>query len=671
MFCDTCLAIFSKKWGLADEEWSHSVGGPHHKDLIELRRSASENCRICKAIWLECIIAFGKEDWTNAEVSTSFKVAHQSASIEHAIKQGRRMELQIEVSRTLGRDEIHRRMFFDLLPYNLAENHCPKTTESTTSQDTLSRWYRDCLGNHKECRPIFDGSYLPSRLLDVGEPSSSEPAKLVTIDNGSTIDGKNLHNRTPVYATLSHCWGKSQPLRLLTQNMRQMKQGVPRESLPRIFSEAITVCWQLGIQYLWIDCLCICQDSEEDWVRESSLMGKIYSHAIINIAATGSVDCDGSLFDATSGRPSVGLISWGVLPESEYVVVENNIEWAKSFLNQPLLRRAWVMQERFLATRIIHFAGSELIWECRTTAATESYPIQVPDVLRPFHDRRNRFWRTDFVEDDGAWSVLVQDYSKCELTFSKDKLVALSGLISTLKSRGLARGRCWAGMWEADLPYGLLWTRAAMDENRWPRVRPGRYRAPSWSWASLDCPVWTEWASGTGESLLISFWEVREDSDAGSTRALSDYPLSIRIVGPLAKVSIISKGFGVEALGRGVERVQGISYCISRIFGQRTPEHHGENSAADLETTNFLDDTWNDAVFDDFDEKNLEKSIWCAPIYNCEKWTENTNASTRLLGLLLEKVEGNTFRRVGAFSVGHYPDQEALKRLSACTYTVI
>jgi hypothetical protein len=116
MFCDTCLAIFSKDWSLADEDWSHYVKGPHHNDLIGLKQSASQSCRICKAIWLECIVGFGKEDWSNVEVGTSFKVAHQSASIEHAIKQGRRMELQIEVSRTLGHNEIHRLMTFELLP---------------------------------------------------------------------------------------------------------------------------------------------------------------------------------------------------------------------------------------------------------------------------------------------------------------------------------------------------------------------------------------------------------------------------------------------------------------------------------------------------------------------------------------------------------------------------
>jgi hypothetical protein len=116
MFCGTCLAIFSKNWDLADEDWSHSINGIHHKDLSGLKRSASQGCRICKAIWIECIVGFGKEDWSNVEVNMSFKVTHRSTSVEHAIRQGQRMKLYIKVSRTIGYDELRRLMRFDLLP---------------------------------------------------------------------------------------------------------------------------------------------------------------------------------------------------------------------------------------------------------------------------------------------------------------------------------------------------------------------------------------------------------------------------------------------------------------------------------------------------------------------------------------------------------------------------
>ncbi|KAJ4355577.1 uncharacterized protein N0V89_003597 [Didymosphaeria variabile] len=539
---------------------------------------------------------------------------------------------------------------------NPVEHVASDTAGSVTSGSRLLKWYQGCLNHHEDCRPIFDSSYRPSRLLDLRQ-APSEPVKLVA------FDGEDLESSSPAYATLSHCWGSSQPLRLLTTNIEQLKEGIPRDTIPRVFSEAIDVCWHLGLRYLWIDSLCILQDSVEDWVRESQLMGMIYSRAMINIGATGSTNCNGSLFNTAQEAPSVGLVAWEGVDDIKYVVVENDIEWSKSFMDQPLLRRAWVMQERLLATRMIHFAQSQLVWECRTTAATEAYPVRVPEALWPFHNRRNRFWGAEFTEDDGAWSVLVGEYSKCELTFSKDKLVALSGLVTALEATGLTRGRYWAGMWEADLPYCLLWTRGAIDPSQQEASRPSAYRAPSWSWASLNHPIWTAWASGSAESPLVSHWGVKEEKGPSSSASLLlHYPVSIHLKGPLVQVEIQVKGPRVEAIGRGIERVQGVSYSIARIVKKRSTIDFRDD---------FWDDAWNDVVFDDFDETNLIKKTWGAPIYECEEWIEDADDDMRLLGLLLEEVEHGTFRRIGAFSIGHLPDRQALKRLAARTYTII
>lgn len=518
----------------------------------------------------------------------------------------------------------------------------------------LLNWYQDCLENHQECRPIFNDTYTPSRLLDIGR-SNVEPVKLLDSSGGLT----QISN--PVYATLSHCWGDSQPLRLLTSNLQEFQQGILREKIPKIFSEAIEVCWHLGIQYLWIDSLCIIQDSMQDWARESQLMGMVYSRAMINIGATGSTNCHEKLFNVANEAPSAGLIVWEAVPQTQYVVIENSIGWAKSFMNQPLLQRAWVMQERLLATRMVHFTESQLIWECRTMAATETYPNGVPDALSSFHDRRNRFWRTDFTEDDGAWAALVSEYSKCELTFSRDKLIALSGLVSALEAAGLARGRYWAGMWEADFPYCLLWRRAAIDQSKWPEARPSDYRAPSWSWASLDYPIWTDWASGTSESPLVTHCQVKEDRGPSFAASLLLYfPLSICLHGPLTQVEIQTKKPWVEAIGRGIERVQGISYSIARIRDKQT-------------TVEFWDDAYNDVIFDDFDVSNLRKARYCAPIYECEEWVPDADYDTRILGLLLERCgqEDEKFRRVGAFSIGYPPDQKVLKQLPNWTYVIV
>ncbi|KAF2439182.1 hypothetical protein P171DRAFT_476965 [Karstenula rhodostoma CBS 690.94] len=504
---------------------------------------------------------------------------------------------------------------------DLIDQNLPEPTKPVNSGTRLLDWYQNCLDHHPECRSIFDASHQPTRLLDIGQ-SYLEPVRLVTF---STED---MQPSSPTYATLSHCWGTSQPLRLLSSNLPQFQEGIARERIPRVFSEAI------------------------------ELMGIIYSRAIINIGATGSTGCNDKLFNSTDKAPSVGLISWerNHEPPARYVVVENAIEWTKSFMNQPLLQRAWVMQERFLATRMVHFTKSQVVWECRTTAATETYPVRVPDALWPFHDRRNRFWREDFIEDDGAWSVLVGNYSKCSLTFGKDKLVALSGLVSALEATGLARGRYWAGMWEADLPYNLLWTRGAIDPSNWCPARPSTYRAPSWSWASLDYPIWTEWSSGTSESPLVSHWKVKEEKGPSFAASLLLYcALSLHMDGPLVRAEVQVKKPWVEAIGRGIERVQGISYSIARIDGSIA----------------LKDDAWNDVVFDDFDDANLHKEIWCAPIYECEEWIDDAEDEKRLLGLLLRAEDHGTFRRIGAFSVGNWADQQVLKRLQKRKYTVV
>lgn len=563
-------------------------------------------------------------------------------------------------------DVDYERETWDWTDEQRADDLRPVEKEETSSEENkaadsgtrLHQWYKSCINDHEDCRAICGDSYVPSRLLDVGVAWSSDPVRLVTFDAGRLPDFK------PSYATLSHCWGGSQPLRLLTSNVDRLKEGVTREHIPRVFSEAMEVCWHLGIAYLWIDSLCILQDSQEDWERESQAMGTIYSQATINIAATSSPNCEAALFHSSQTPPTAALVNWEAIPNRPYVVVENDIEWRKSFMNQPLLRRAWVMQERLLATRIIHFTQSELIWECRTNTTTESYPIQIPSALRPFHDRRNHFWRSDFTQDDAAWATLVADYSKCELTFSKDKLVALAGLVSALKTAGLARGRYWAGMWEADFPYCLLWTRGAVDRAKWSgAARPETYRAPSWSWASLDYPIWMEWASGNEEVELVEGWEVEEVKGPNFGTSLLLYcPLSIHITGPIVEVEVALKRPWVEAIGRGIERVQGVSYSLVHAWIEDDEEKH-----------QFWDEPCNDVVFDDFDETVLGRRVWCAPIYECAEWVQEGEIDNdkRLLGLLLEKVDTRTFRRIGAFTVGWFDDREALKRLESRSYTIV
>ena len=72
--------------------------------------------------------------------------------------------------------------------------------------------------------------------------------------------------------TLSHCWGTVEFLTLRESCVESMKEGIVWWTLPKSFQDAATVTMWFEVKYLWIDSLCIIQDSYEDWVRESNSM---------------------------------------------------------------------------------------------------------------------------------------------------------------------------------------------------------------------------------------------------------------------------------------------------------------------------------------------------------------------------------------------------------------
>jgi hypothetical protein len=65
-----------------------------------------------------------------------------------------------------------------------------------------------------------------------------------------------------------------------------MQAGIAFESLPALFQDAVVATRNLGIPYLWIDSICIIQDSKQDWEAESAKMGSVYRNAYVTIAAS-------------------------------------------------------------------------------------------------------------------------------------------------------------------------------------------------------------------------------------------------------------------------------------------------------------------------------------------------------------------------------------------------
>jgi hypothetical protein len=250
----------------------------------------------------------------------------------------------------------------------------------------LKSKFKECQESHQTCRQRSESTQgqLPSRLLEIG---------------GINNDTVNLRSRdevtSSVYFTISHCWGNKIPMQLTAETEAFLRAGISISNLPKTFRDAIFVASQFSAPYVWIDSLCVFQDNLKDWHMEAATMCDVYSSALCNIAATGASDGSVGLF---YDRIPVSECSFQVCLNLslERLGVDENIvnatgvyevlpcdQWKNSVEEGPLNKRAWVMQERFLSTRVLHFSASQLFWECLENRACESFPRVIPRVAEP------------------------------------------------------------------------------------------------------------------------------------------------------------------------------------------------------------------------------------------------------------------------------------------------
>lgn len=142
----------------------------------------------------------------------------------------------------------------------------PVTTRREEYGPILTSWLKECDTNHEDC--ITKNAKLPHRVLDVG--CSTESRLFLHVSSEEV--GR--------YVALSYCWGKSHPPKTTQDNLAQHLEDISVDKLPRSFQDAVTVTRNIGVQYLWIDSLCIVQDQDSDWELESSKNGRLLQQRI-------------------------------------------------------------------------------------------------------------------------------------------------------------------------------------------------------------------------------------------------------------------------------------------------------------------------------------------------------------------------------------------------------
>ncbi|TRX92944.1 hypothetical protein FHL15_006082 [Xylaria flabelliformis] len=284
------------------------------------------------------------------------------------------------------------------------------TNDPREAVPLIKRWLQGCLLNH-----VKEPGYV--KLLE---------------SNG--LKGR--------YCALSHCWGSpnNRPLRTVKENLESHLAGIPLSKLPKTFLEASILTRELGIDYLWIDSLCIVQDDPDDWFREAQVMGSVYEKAILMISASGSSDSSGGCFVAE--RPGDTPATVILAKTDDEHITRLNIRLISEAPARPwygqLASRGWTKQELYLSRRRVFFMPDGMSWACRAIAMDE------------------RSTKTDLqIYDYLSWPSFLVEYTRSKLTIVSDRLPAIQGIITEMTKA--QRGQCFFGVWDTDLVVQCLW----------------------------------------------------------------------------------------------------------------------------------------------------------------------------------------------------------------------
>ena len=397
----------------------------------------------------------------------------------------------------------------------------PSPCKWTVERATIARdFLYNCESSHEEC--VTKRGPLPRRVIYVG---SNGEQPLLYVSKGEHDD----------YVALSHNWGKrSVSAVTTTENLAQMEQCIPYKELPRSFQDAVDITRSLGVRYLWIDALCILQDSDDDWKQESANMADIYLNCRVMIAADVSSHPGHGCFPYKPSGSSHRVSSVGpwctkvqvnvrltVLPDAFQREVCHDIGQVSAHSQRhrgPLNRRGWALQQRVLAPRVLHFGKEEFTWECGETLACECQTIQTSmdkesrfkammgsRPLRKAALAISRSGSDDNTTDARLWMSIVQELTSRQITNSEDTLPCLSGMARFM---AIATGADYfCGIWNQWLEEFLMWRTAfdiraaemgiapqpfgSRDDGASPpppRRHPSSL-APSWSWASVAAPI--------------------------------------------------------------------------------------------------------------------------------------------------------------------------------------
>jgi hypothetical protein len=569
---------------------------------------------------------------------------------------------------------------------------CDGFVDATAWEETIDlirQWLQACDTGHRQCNDrASDTSWFPRRVLDLAPPelAESDGTAVKIIEREQAVPG----NR---YVTLSHRWNQHIP-RLTSSNHEAWSRKIPVEALTKTFRDFITVSRLLGFRYAWIDSLCIIQESEyggSDWAQECLTMDLVYRNSFCNLSADWPTDSDGFFLDRKVRQfdlPNVS-IKFHNLPttedsedseeqEFEYLLVDNGT-WKCEVTNSPINSRGWVLQERFLSPRVLHFCRNEVIFECCEASKSERFRESMPAIdavaFEPFKNFAETLDGTyDTAGCHQVWNRVLGIYSRCALTYADDKLVAISGIARYLKTF-LVDDVYVMGVWASTISTQMLWScdentirRRSIDHQTLGELEPlpepavqtistplRQCKGPTFSWVSTDQRVSSLETTYTWRLICecIRLVKYREGQvpldDEPITEDIFDYPrepmVELKVAGRLHRVRLIDTG----------------SMYLGAVFldeDDGRPGHY-ESLRSHTDSDVFLDFAVNPSEI-----PNIESRVYFSML-----WADAHFLGRSLVSIVLELVdpEMGRFRRIGI--IRHFkPFKQPAANFPCCNY---
>lgn len=391
-----------------------------------------------------------------------------------------------------------------------------------------TQWASDliskCTSLHEECNSQVEHEFLPTRLINI-QPNEEGVNPRLSLQSSRVVPPGSQ------YVALSYCWGDHKPACMTTQFDDKTSIPLVWSDLPRTFQDAANFTQALGIEYLWIDSICIIQGDSKDWNQEAPKMNAVYKNSYVTLAGLCGYDSRNGLRTISMEESSSPIVQLRtaqgtcVLYSRMYHYLESGslgdpMDNSKYCCpSYPLLSRAWTYQERIVSSRVIFFTESEMMYQCQRHVTCEcgssrDYYGDNSDTISSLN--KSKIWsattRPPDLGSDSPRSPISQtlcrkrmesvariwrdnvvpEYSRLAVSESRDRLPAVGALAKQFQDARPCE-EYLAGLWSGTLLEDLLWECKMVFYDREGLTNKetlARYDGlPTWTWASVPSAV--------------------------------------------------------------------------------------------------------------------------------------------------------------------------------------